>query len=140
MKITTRTRYGLRAMSELAAAYPDKVLSIKKISQRQGISEKYLEQIIAPLRGAKLIHGEPGARGGYRLTRNPAEISLLEVFRVLEGSVRLVSCLDEGENCARRDCCPTYRVWAELSQAIENTLAKRTLNDIAAHHAEFILA
>jgi len=131
MKFSTRTRYGSRAMAELAAAYPDGVVSVKEMARRQHLSAKYLEQIIGSLRSAGLIEAVRGMHGGYVLSRPPSQISLSEVFRVLEGSSAPVGCVENPDQCAMSETCPTRETWVEIREAIEQILEGTSLQDLA---------
>lgn len=99
MKISTKGRYAIRLMLDLAQHTDDGCVSIKTIATRQGISEKYLEQIIKSLSANGLVESTRGKQGGYRLTRTPAEYTVGEILRVTEGSLAPVSCLEEDHHC-----------------------------------------
>jgi Rrf2 family protein len=131
MNITTKTRYGSRAMIELALVWPDRIISVKEIARNQRISTKFLEQILAALKAADLIRSVRGTGGGYALTRPPEEIRMLDVFKVLEGSPALVDCVDHPEVCDARPLCPIREMWIEASKAVAAVLQKTTLKDLA---------
>jgi Rrf2 family cysteine metabolism transcriptional repressor len=131
VRISTRTRYGCRAMAELAAAYPDGSPSVREIAERQQVSPKYLEHIMQALKVAGLVRAMRGAHGGYALVRAPGEINVADVFRALEGSPAPVPCVDTPETCAMADDCPTRDTWLELRDAIEGVLEGKTLRDLA---------
>jgi Rrf2 family protein len=130
MKISTRTRYGMRAILELALAYKAGPLQIKVIAERQNISNKYLEQIIAMIRSAGLVRSIRGPHGGYVLARPPQDIKLSDIFRVLEGPVLTVECVENKEACAVYADCITRRLWIEVNDAILNVLTDKTLADL----------
>ena len=111
MKLSTRGRYGIHAMYDLAVHYGDGPQSIKMIAERQTIPEAYLEQLIALLRKAKLVISNRGAMGGYRLAHKPEEITVGQVLRALEGGLNLVECLTEEEQCGKSCACPSRVVW-----------------------------
>ena len=113
MKLSTKGRYGVKAMVELAIHYGDSPLSIKTISQRQGISEYYLEQLFSPLRKAKLINSIRGAQGGYILGREPKDIKVSDIMYVLEGPIEIADCI-EGVACNNIDCCATRLLWTKI--------------------------
>ena len=102
MKLSTKGRYGVKAMVDLAIHYGGSPVSIKSISQRQNISEYYLEQLFSSLRKAKLIKSIRGAQGGYILSKNPNEITVGEVLRALEGESLLIDINEDEENCMER--------------------------------------
>ena len=130
MKISTRVRYGTRAMAALAVAYPEKAVSVKLIAQKQRLSAKYLEQIMAALKGAGLIKVVRGGRGGYMLSRDPATITLMEVYHALEGALCLVDCLDHSGSCEMTDACPTKDTWREMTEALQEILRRTTIQDL----------
>ncbi len=131
MKISTQTRYGARALAELAAAYPDASLSVKTLAERQRLSVKYLEQIMTRLRAAGLVKSTRGKRGGYVLSRAPESITMKEVFEALEGSCALVDCVDQDGRCPLAAVCPTQDMWAELKERVGDVLQRTTLRDLA---------
>ena len=132
VRLSTRTRYGCRALAEVAAAYPDGTPSVREIAQRQRLSPKYLENIMQALKAAGLVRAMRGVHGGYTLTRPPNDISVGEVFRVLEGPPDPAPCVEDDDLCGMADQCPTRQMWVELREAIEGVLAGRTLQDLAA--------
>jgi len=135
MHLSTKMRYGTRALVELAAAYPDAHVSVMDIAEHQGISPKYLEQIMSSLRIAGLVRSVRGVHGGYSLARAPAECRLSDVFEALEGSAAPVACVDNPEQCELCDKCPTWETWAEIKQAIMEVLERTTLEGLL-HRAE----
>jgi Rrf2 family protein len=130
MKLSTRTRYGVRAILELAASQGKGPIQIKAIAERQDISIKYLEQLIAILKSAGFVRSIRGAKGGYVLAKEANQIKLSDVFNVLEGPVTTVECLENENYCVRFADCVTRQVWAEVQQAIENILQSVTLQDL----------
>ena len=136
MKLSTRTRYGTRALLDLARYQGDKPVQLKDIARRQSISLHYLEHIIAPLVGAGIIRSIRGARGGLQLTRHPGEIKLSEVVRLLEGTITPVGCVIDPEICSRSRHCVTRDLWGEMKAAIDNTLKSITLQDMLEREKE----
>ncbi len=130
MKLSTRTRYGIRAIIELAQHEGERPLQLKTIAERQNISIKYLEQLMGVLRSAGFIRSVRGAKGGYVLARPPAQITLYEVFRCLEGPVTTTECVDDTASCERSADCAARRVWAQLEEAIRKVLSGITLADL----------
>ncbi|MBE6064162.1 RrF2 family transcriptional regulator [Clostridium cochlearium] len=129
MKLSTKGRYGVRAMMDLALNYGDIPISIKSISERQNISEYYLEQLFASLRKADLIKSIRGAQGGYLLNREPKDITVAEIIETLEGPVELSNCVSQGE-CENMDSCSTRLLWMRIKESIENVTKTTTLQDM----------
>lgn len=129
MKLSTKGRYGVKAMVDLAIHYGEDPVSIKVISERQNISEYYLEQLFSPLRKAGLIKSIRGAGGGYVLNRAPEDITIYDVIEVLEGPVEISTCLDE-DKCTNIDCCATRIVWKKIKDSIDEVTKSITLSDI----------
>jgi Rrf2 family protein len=130
MKLSSRARYGMRAILQLAMEYGKEPLQIKMIADREDISNKYLEQLIAMLKAAGLVRSIRGPRGGYMLAKPPAEVKLKEVFETLEGPNVPAECLEHAEFCPRCMDCATRDVWAELQAAVDSVLKATTLADI----------
>ncbi|MCF8054347.1 MAG: Rrf2 family transcriptional regulator [Deltaproteobacteria bacterium] len=130
MKISTRTRYGVRLMIALARNYGQGMVFLKDIAAEEAISEKYLSQIIIPLRSMGLVVSTRGAYGGYRLAKPPVEITLKDIIEVIEG-LQIIDCLKNSTACERISVCPTREVWQELSDKIAETLASFSLDELA---------
>jgi len=130
LKISTRTRYGLRAMMELATGFGEGPLQIKVIASRQGISVKYLEQLFSLLKSGGFVNSIRGAKGGYLLSRSPDKIGLDEIFLVLEGEVVTTNCVKDAKACNKSADCVARGIWAEVQQAIDNVLGSMTLQDM----------
>jgi Rrf2 family protein len=130
MKLSTKGRYGVKAMVDLAIRYGGLPVSIKSISERQKISEYYLEQLFAPLRKANIINSIRGAQGGYILSKAPEYITIYEIMEVLEGPVEISECLDEGVSCSNTDCCATRLLWSKIKHSIDDVTKSTTLKDI----------
>lgn len=135
MKLSTRGRYGIHAMYDLAMHYGDGPQSIKMIAERQGIPEAYLEQLVAPLRKAKLVISNRGAQGGYRLSREPAEMTVGDVLRALEGGLNLVDCLLEEDSCGKTCACPSRVVWMKIRDGLNSIVDGITLQDMIDEYA-----
>jgi Rrf2 family protein len=127
MKLSTRGRYGVRLMFDLALHYGDGPIYLKDIAKRQAISAKYLWQLINPLKITKLITSTRGAHGGYVLGKEPERISLKEILDVLEGSLCLVDCVDNPSICERASFCVTRDIWGEVSKDMRQKLENTTL-------------
>ena len=131
MKISTKGRYAVRVMLDLALNNTGECIKVKDIASRQGISEKYLEQIIAVLNRAGYVNSVRGAQGGYRIAKDPSEYTIGMILRLTEGSMAPVACLDEGApDCDRCDTCETLEVWKDLYAAINNVIDNVTLADL----------
>lgn len=126
MKFSTRDRYALRLMAELAN-HPDALVPLKEISETQQISLKYLEQIITPLTKAGLVASVRGAQGGYRLARPDTEITAGEILRAVEGELTAIPCLGANMECPRRDKCQTLDFWCGLNDLINQYVDSITL-------------
>jgi Rrf2 family protein len=130
MKLSTRTRYGVRAILELAASQGEGPLQIKTIAHRQDISVKYLEQLMAMLKSAGFVRSVRGAKGGYILAKPANQVKLSDVFNALEGPVTTVECVGDENYCKRAADCAARQVWAEVQQAIMDVLQSTTLQDL----------
>ncbi|ACX51578.1 transcriptional regulator, BadM/Rrf2 family [Ammonifex degensii KC4] len=130
MKLSTRIRYGVRALMDIAEHGTAGPVSLKDVARRQGISEQYLEQLALLLKGAGLIRSIRGAHGGFVLSRQATEIRLSEIVEILGGPIKLVDCLYDQEVCTRADCCAVRDVWREANEAFRNVLAAVTLADL----------
>ncbi|QAA33800.1 MULTISPECIES: RrF2 family transcriptional regulator [Clostridium] len=129
MKLSTKGRYGVKAMVDLAINYGEAPVSIKTISERQSISEYYLEQLFSPLRKAKLIKSIRGAQGGYVLNKEPKDITVADIMDVLEGPIEISDCVD-GVVCDNVDCCATRLLWKKIKDSLDEVMESVTLQDI----------
>lgn len=135
MKISTKGRYALRMMLDLAVNHTGQPIQIKEIAVRQGISGKYLEQIISVLNKAGYVKSVRGPQGGYVLAKKPEEYTVGMILRLTEGSMAPVSCLEFEENdCPRQDECVTLMVWKRLDEAIKGVIDTITLADLVEEH------
>lgn len=130
VKISTKTRYGMRFMIDLAQSQGEGRVALKDIAERQGISKKYLEQVVAPLASAGLLEVTRGNQGGYRLARDAAAITLADIVAASEDGLELLDCMGSLAACERAEGCPSRRVWGGLQAAIRDYLAGLTLADI----------
>lgn len=130
MKLSTRARYGVRLMLALAVKYGKGSVYLKDIAREEEISEKYLSLIIIPLRTAGLVNSSRGAYGGYRLARDPAQISLKEIMDILEGESCLVDCVKNPSVCTRVKMCRSRDVWRLLGGKISETLNSINLEQL----------
>jgi len=136
VKLSTRGRYGTRALLDLAIHREKAPVPLREIARRQGISLHYLEHLIAPLVSAGIIRSTRGARGGVQLVRPPQEIKLSEVVQLLEGLTIPVECLNNPESCPRCDLCATRDIWAEMKRAMDEVLESTTLQDLVDRQKE----
>lgn len=135
MKISTKGRYAVRVMLDLALNDTGECIKVKDIAGRQGISEKYLEQIIAVLNRAGYVKSVRGAQGGYRIAKDPGEYTVGMILRLTEGTMAPVACLEEGApECERCDTCETLEVWKKLYEAVNNVIDNVTVADLAERH------
>ncbi len=130
MKLSTRTRYGTRALLELALRQGDGPVFLKDIAREQQISLPYLEHLIAPLIAGGIIRSTKGPKGGISLARKPRDIKLIEITQLLEGSVAPVECIDNPEACKRSEYCATRDVWSQLKEVMDGVLESTTLQDL----------
>lgn len=132
MRLSTRGHYGLKAMFDLAQNYGSGPISLKTVAERQNLSDHYLEQLIAMLRKAGLVKSMRGAKGGYLLAREPSEIKVGDVIRVLEGPIAPVHCVSEKDpvDCNEADYCITRTVWARVRDGLAELLDSITLADL----------
>lgn len=127
MKISTRVRYGVRALVELADVQRESPVLLDSIAKKQGISRKYLDAIFARLKAAGIVSSSRGAGGGFRITRAPAGITVADVFQGLEGPLRLVDCDGDNNHCGLFPQCPTTDMWSELSSLMTEYLQSTTI-------------
>jgi Rrf2 family protein len=136
MKISTKIRYGTRAMLELASRYGEGPIELKEIAKRENISLKYLEQVIVPLRTAGLVKSVRGSKGGYSLAKLPSEICLNDLIEILEGPLNLIECLNDARVCQKIPYCVTRDIWKEVSEAIQGIFHSVTLEDMVNRRKE----
>lgn len=130
MKLSTKGRYGIHAMYDLAQYYQEGPQPLKAVAERQQIPEAYLEQLMRPLRKADLVAAARGAQGGYMLSRAPAEITVGQVLRALEGELAVVDCLLEEDVCEKACVCPTRLVWQKLRDGLNGIVDGITLQNM----------
>ncbi len=131
MKISTKGRYALRIMLDLATNYNQGPIRVKDIAGRQDISEKYLEQIIAMFNKAEYVRSVRGAQGGYFLAKEPSEYTVGEILRLAEGSIAPVSCVDDdAQECDRKDRCVSAMLWQRVNDAVNEVVDNTTLQDL----------
>ncbi len=140
MKISTKGRYALRLMLDLAMNHTGNFIPLKSVAQRQEISDKYLEQIIHQLSKSGLVQSARGAQGGYRLTRTPEEYTVGEILRLVEGSLVPVACLECGASCDQVNRCMTIDLYKRMQAAIDNVVDNTTLKDLIEEHEQKIAA
>ena len=141
MKLSTKGRYGLRAILDLAVYQDAGAVSIQSIADRQNISESYLEQLLAKLKKAGLVVSTRGASGGYRLAKDAGQISVGDVLRALEGSLDAVACpgLDDSTGeCDTRDMCVTKYVWKRINDSINRTVDEIMLDQLVKENKKVI--
>ncbi len=130
MKFSTKTRYSLRILLQIAESKDKKFVQGKEIANKQNITEPYLEQIMIPLKSARLIKTARGCFGGYALMRKPSEIKLSEIVELFEGPLYLADCIEDNNSCNIIKNCKAHILWEKLSQQIKKILDEITLQDI----------
>jgi Rrf2 family cysteine metabolism transcriptional repressor len=130
MKLSTRTRYGTRALLELALHQGKGPVFLKDIARKQQLSLAYLEHLVAPLIAGGIIRSTKGPRGGVTLAKRPEEIKLSEITRLLEGSVAPVACIDHPGVCRRSEGCVTREIWGKMKEAMDGVLESTTLQTL----------
>ncbi|MBW7991793.1 MAG: Rrf2 family transcriptional regulator [Planctomycetes bacterium] len=130
MKLSTRTRYGIRAILELAENYGNGPLQLRVIAHNQGISVKYLEQLMAMLKAAGIVRSVRGSKGGYILAKSPGHVKVSECFQCLEGSVITTECVEDESFCERTNDCIARQVWTEVQKAVMGVLQSITLQNL----------
>lgn len=130
MKLSTRSRYGTRMLLDIAENSNGKPVSVSEVSKRLGVSVKYLEQLIRPLKRGGYLDSVRGPKGGHMLTRPPSEITVGEVVRLLEGGINLTECVADEDACSRSDSCSVRNVWVEATKAMNGILDSITLSQI----------
>lgn len=128
MKLSAKTRYGVRLMVELGLNYGKKPIFLKDIAKAEEISEKYLSLIIIPLRGVGLVSSMRGVHGGYNLAKEPSQITLKEIVAVLEGDCSLVHCVKDPSSCSRVPICASHDIWVIICEKISEILSSITLD------------
>jgi len=130
MKVSAKTRYGLRLMVLLGADYDQRVVQLREIAEREEISEKYLEQIVPLLKSAQLIRSQRGSAGGYTLTRASEDITVKDIVEVLEGSLNPTDCSAGYDVCDRKDRCVTSDIWNRFGKNIQEFLSSVPLSEL----------
>lgn len=130
MKLSTKGKYGLKAMFELAISSEGKPVSLKHIAKQQNISDQYLEQIFSLLKKAKLVKSIRGAQGGYLLSKSASDITVADILKVLEGNMAFTECLLDEDLCENSNSCSTKLVWAKIKSAIEEVTESISLQDM----------
>ena len=136
MKISTKGRYGLRILLDLAVHQSEKPRLIRDIAQSQQISDKYISRLVITLRKAGLIRSVRGVNGGFHLDRKPEDITLLEVVEVMEGPLSIVDCVAEPKKCSHFENCAPRDIWCKLNEDIRDLMRRTTLADILAAFKE----
>lgn len=136
MRLSTKGRYTTRAIVDLALNYQKSPVFLKDIAKRQGISQRYLGQLIIPLEGAGLVKGIRGRRGGFILAKPPWQITLGQVIQISEGRISFEDCVDNPKVCSRSSCCAIRDFWSETMRAVERVLESTTLQDLIDRQAE----
>ena len=137
MKLSTKGRYGLKAIVDIALEYGKGRVSVNQLAEKQGVSVAYLEQLIAALKKAGLVESTRGAAGGYTLSRAPEDINVGEVLRALEGSTAILDCVsvDDSAECSNACYCSARPLWIKLQKKIDEVLNTTTIKELADDYA-----
>ena len=130
MKLSTRTRYGVRAMLQLAENYGKEPLQLRIMARDQEVSVKYLEQLMTVLKAAGFVTAVRGFNGGYVLAKSPGQIRISDCFDCLEGPIVTTECVDNANSCSRSTDCVARLLWAEVQNAVRTVLESTTLQDL----------
>ncbi|HEY5537640.1 MAG TPA: Rrf2 family transcriptional regulator [Acetobacterium sp.] len=132
MRLSTKGRYGVLAMVELALHYGQGPVSIKEISEKQKFSDSYMEQLFSTLKNSGLVRSLRGAHGGYVLARDPSDITVGDIIRALEGPIELAECINENDNydCVKSLECLTKGLWEDMRDSINDVIDHRSLQDL----------
>jgi Rrf2 family transcriptional regulator, cysteine metabolism repressor len=130
MKLSTKCRYGLRAVVDIAFEYGRNPAKRKEIAKKEGLSSSYLENILLVLRNHKIVETTRGVNGGYVLCRAPSEITAFDIVNALDGPLSFVDCVEKPTSCKRNERCVTRTVWCELAGSVRSALSKITLQDL----------
>lgn len=130
MKLSTRTRYGIRAILELAENYGNGPLQLRIIARDQGVSVKYLEQLMAMLKSAGIVRSVRGSKGGYILAKSPSQVRVSDCFECLEGSVITTECVEDESYCERTSDCIARQLWTEVQKSVMEVLHSKTLQNL----------
>ena len=139
MKFSVKSEYATRALVDLAIHAGNGPVMVKSIAKREQISERYLEQLLLPLKAAGLLRTVRGAKGGFNLARPPSEISLSEIIGITEGSTAPAECVDDASVCAKSHQCVTREIWTEMKEAMDGVLKSTTLSDLVERHQKMCL-
>ncbi len=136
MRLSTKGRYGLKAMFQLALHYGEGPIPLNNVAQEQKISENYLEQLVATLKKNGFLESVRGAQGGYYLSKSPSEITVGNILRALEGDIAPADCVIDGDdiNCERAEYCVTKLVWEKIRDSIDDVVDSITLQDMIDEH------
>ena len=134
MKISTKGRYGLRILLDVALHQERGPVTLRDISRRQAISQKYLWQVVNPLKAAGFLRATRGAHGGYALAKEPKQITIRDIVAVLEGPVSVVACVTAPETCERSVACTARTAWAEIETKLNDAMRGITLRDLVQRH------
>lgn len=131
MKLSTKARYATRALIELSRHYEKGPVRLKDIAEKQGISAKYLEQVLFPLNIQGLVRTRKGSGGGHFLGKDPGEINLAEIVSIVEGSLAPVECVDDPQRCSRYETCEARHIWVRLRDVVVQELESISLKELA---------
>lgn len=140
MKLSTRVRFGLRIMVQIAAEGEKQPVFARRIATAQGISEPYVDQILMALRSGGLLISRRGRKGGYQLALSAEKITVLNILEAIEGELSLVECVTDTSSCSRRAGCVTHKVWREATKSLKEALESVTLEELKQDYREVLQA
>jgi len=135
MRLSTKSRYSILALMYLANHSGSSQVMVRKIAEREGLSQRYLEQLLLPLKAAGMVRATRGTGGGFSLAKPPSELNLLDIIRITEGSTGFTECADDSRVCVRSDMCALRDAWIEVTRAAEDTLASITIQELVDRQA-----
>lgn len=135
MRLSTKSRYSILALMDLAVHADESPVLVREIAEREGISERYLEQLLLPLKGAGMVRATRGSGGGFSLAKAPSELSLRDVLRVTEGSTAFTECADDPDVCSRAHMCALRDAWVKITEAGEAVMASISVEDLVTWQA-----
>ncbi len=139
MKLSTKIRYGLRAILQISLQGEKAPVMARSIAEEQEVSEPYIDQLLIPLRTSGLIRSFRGRRGGYQLAVDPAKLTILDIVEALDGKLSIIDCLNEKE-CSRKTICATRIVWEKVDRALRESLSSMTLQELCEIDQRFLAA
>jgi len=136
MRLSTRSRYGILALMDIAVHANSGPVMVREIAEREGLSERYLEQLLLSLKAAGIVRATRGTGGGFSLAKSPSEVNLKDVIRITEGSTAFTECADDPDVCSRSSACALLDAWVEVTKAAERVMESITIKDLIERQAQ----